>query len=461
MKKKSLFRISLIIPVFICFAMTSVFVSCTNPGPTQNNVGVKHPEWLRDATLYEVNIRQYTPEGTFAAFAGHLESIKEMGVDIIWLMPINPIGEKNRKGSLGSYYSVKDYYAVNPEFGNMVDFKAMVAKAHSLGIKVIIDWVPNHSSWDNALTVEHPEYYVKDSAGNFKSPFDWTDIVQFDYNQTGLRQYMIDALKFWLKETDIDGFRFDVAHMIPVSFWNTVRPALHEVKEVFMLAESDQPALNKDAFDATYDWKLHHIMNQIAQGKMDVTNIDMHFAYVDSAYPPNSILMEFTSNHDENSWNGTEYERLGDAVKTFAVFSYMIPGMPLIYNGQEVCMTRRLRFFERDTIPWVECDMREFYTNLNTLKANHEALFAGSTGGKLKRVAGNDDIKVFAFTREVEKSKIFVILNFSAEARNYFFTDEINNGVYTDAFTGEMLSLSNEDAITLNPWDYKVFLSEE
>ena len=438
--------------------MVSGIISCSNP--VQQTEGVKHAEWLKDATLYEVNIRQFTPEGTFAAFATHLETIKEMGVDIIWLMPINPIGEKNRKGLLGSYYSVKDYYAVNPEFGNMEDFKAMVAKAHSLGIKVIIDWVPNHSSWDNALITEHPEFYLKDTLGNMKSPFDWTDIVQFDYDQPGLRQYMIDALKFWLKETDIDGFRFDVAHMIPVSFWNTVRPALFEVKEVFMLAESDQPALNKDAFDATYDWKLHHIMNQVAQGKMDVSNIDMHFAYVDSAYPPNSILMEFTSNHDENSWNGTEYERLGDAVKTFAVFSYMIPGMPLIYNGQEVCMTRRLRFFERDTIPWVECEMREFYTTLNNLKASHEVLFAGGAGGKMTRVAGNDDTKVFAFTREAENSKIFVILNFSADAKNYFFTEDAQNGIYTDAFTGEMVNLSNEDAITLNPWDYKVFVED-
>jgi 1,4-alpha-glucan branching enzyme len=447
---------SLVFPVIISIGMTAGLTSCTNT--TQKNEGVKHPEWLKNATLYEVNIRQFTPEGTFLAFSEHLQSIKDLGVDIIWLMPINPIGVQNRKGSLGSYYSVKDYYAVNPEFGSMDDFRAMVAKAHSLGIKVIIDWVPNHSSWDNSLTKEHPEFYKKDSAGNFKRLFDWTDVIQFDYDQPGLRQYMIDALKFWIKETDIDGFRFDVAHMIPVSFWNALRPALYEVKEVFMLAESDQPVLNKDAFDATYDWKLHHIMNQVAKGKMNVKDIDMHFAYVDSAYPPNSILMEFTSNHDENSWNGTEYERLGDAVKTFAVFTYTIPGMPLIYNGQEVCMKKRLRFFEKDTIIWTECEMRTFYSALNTLKADNEALFAGSAGGKFTRINGNDDIRVFAFTRTKDSNKLAVILNLSADEITYTPANEAIDGSYTELFTNEKINLKAGESITLKAWDYKVFV---
>ena len=445
-------------PLFLT-AIIFLLFSCN--APVEKNPGVQHPEWLKDATLYEVNIRQFTPEGTFNAFTEHLEKLKEMGVDIIWLMPINPIGEKNRKGLLGSYYSVKDYYGVNPEFGTMDDFKAMVTKAHNTGLKVIIDWVPNHSSWDNALTIEHPEYYMKDSTGNFKPLFDWTDVIQFDYEQPGLRQYMIDALKFWISETDIDGFRFDVAHMIPVSFWNEVRPALYGVKEVFMLAESDQPVLNKEAFDATYDWKLHHIMNQVAQGKMDVKNIDMHFAYVDTAYPPNSILMEFTSNHDENSWNGTEYERLGDAVKTFAVFSYTIPGMPLIYNGQEVCMKKRLRFFERDTIDWIECEMREFYTVLNNLKADNEALYAGAEGGEMIRVIGNEPDRVFAFIRETGRNKLFVVLNFSSESIGFIAGDDQIQGLYTDVFNGELLNLSGEDTIELEGWGYKVYLSEE
>jgi len=440
--------------LFVIILMGGVMSSCTDP--VVKDGGVNHPAWLNDASLYEVNIRQFTPEGTFNAFSEHLQSLKDMGVDILWLMPVNPIGEKERKGSLGSYYSVMDYYAVNPRFGTMDDFKSLVKKAHALGLKVIIDWVPNHSSWDNPLAVEHPEYYMKDSAGNFKSPFDWTDVIQFDYDQPGLRQYMIDVLKFWLTETDIDGFRFDVAHMIPVSFWNTVRPALFEVKEVFMLAESDQPMLHKEAFDATYDWKLHHIMNQVAQGKMDAKNIDMHFTYVDSAYPPNSILMEFTSNHDENSWNGTEYERMGDAVKTFAVFSYTIPGMPLMYNGQEVCMNKRLRFFEKDTIEWIDCGMREFYTQLNTLKAENEALFAGDAGGKMTRISGNDDIRVFAFSREKNQNKVLTILNLSADSVAYIPATDIS-GSYLDIFTDEKVKLENGAQLSLKPWDYKVF----
>jgi 1,4-alpha-glucan branching enzyme len=460
MKRSLLSSVKQVRLILIWIAMTFATISCTTP-VAEKQEGVNHPEWLKSASLYEVNIRQYTPEGTFAAFSDHLQSLNDMGVDIIWLMPINPIGEKNRKGSLGSYYSVKDYYGVNPEYGTMDDFKAMVMKAHKLGIKVIIDWVPNHSSWDNELTVSHPEYYKKDSTGNFKPLFDWTDVIQFDYDSPGLRQYMIDALKFWLKETDIDGFRFDVAHMIPVSFWNTVRPALNEVKEVFMLAESDQPMLNKEAFDATYDWKLHHIMNEVAQGRMTVKNIDDHFAYVDTTYPVNSILMEFTSNHDENSWNGTEYERLGDAVKAFAVFTYTIPGMPLIYNGQEVCMKKRLRFFERDTIYWNECEMREFYTTLNNLKAENEALFAGTAGGKMKRIVSNDDTRIFAFTREAENNTLLVILNLSAEPVEFTHKNENLSGLYTDMFTKELHDLSAEEAIKLKAWDYKVFLSED
>jgi 1,4-alpha-glucan branching enzyme len=440
----------------ILLAMFASIISCSAPNPKSE--GVNHPVWLKDACLYEVNIRQNTPEGTFNAFVGQLQGLRDMGVDILWLMPINPIGIEGRKGPLGSYYSVMDYYAVNPEFGTMEDFKSLVKKAHEIGLKVIIDWVPNHSSKDNMLTKDHPEYYLKDSLGNLKSPFDWTDVAQFDYDQPALRQYMIDALKFWLKETDIDGFRFDVAHMIPVSFWNTVRPALYEVKEVFMLAESDQPVLNKEAFDATYDWKLHHIMNQVAKGKMNVTNIDNHFAYVDSIYPPNSILMEFTSNHDENSWNGTEYERLGDAVKTFAVFTYTIPGMPLIYNGQEVCMNKRLKFFEKDTIPWTECGMHCFYSTLNNLKAQHESLFAGNAGGKMIRINGNDDTRVFAFARVKGTDKVTVVLNLSAEPIQYLPANEVVNGRYLEVFTGEQLNLKSGDTISLKAWDYKIYL---
>jgi 1,4-alpha-glucan branching enzyme len=443
---------------YLLIIMVIGAMSCT----TRNSIveeGVKHPVWLNDAVLYEVNIRQYTPDGTFNAFSEHLGAIRDMGVDIIWLMPVNPIGEKNRKGSLGSYYSVKDYYGINPEYGNMDDFKSLVKKAHETGLKVIIDWVPNHSSWDNPLIIEHPEFYLKDSAGNFKSPFDWTDVVQFDYEQQGVRDYMIEALKYWIRETDIDGYRFDVAHMIPVSFWDTLRPALSEVKEVFLLAEADQPALHRKAFDASYDWRLHHIMNDIAKGKKDVGDIVNHFTYVDSVYPANSILMEFTSNHDENSWNGTEYERLGDAVKTFAVFTYTIPGMPLIYSGQEACLKKRLQFFEKDSIDWTDCEMREFYETLNTLKAENEALFAGSAGGRFKRVAGNKDNKVFAFTRETEKNMILVILNFSPEILN-FNTQEDISGIYTEAFTKEVTMLEPEQDIKLQAWDYKVFVSE-
>ncbi len=311
---------------------------------------VKHADWSKNAVIYEVNIRQYSIEGTFKSFERDLPRLKQLGIDILWLMPINPIGVKNRKEPLGSYYSVKDFSSINPEFGKIGDFKQLVKSAHNYGMKLIIDWVPNHSAWDNELSNSHPEYYMKDSVGKFVSPFDWTDVIRFDYNNSNLRKYMINTMKWWLTETDIDGFRCDVASMVPIDFWEQLRPELETVKPVFMVAEADIPELHNKAFDVSYDWKFHHIMNQIAKGKMNANAITKHFNWVDSIYPTNSYLMQFTSNHDENSWNGTEYERLGNGVQTFAVITALLRDMPLIYNGQESSFNRRLKFFAKDSI---------------------------------------------------------------------------------------------------------------
>ena len=425
-----------------------------------NPDGVIHPAWIKDAVIYELNARQFSDEGSFNAVTADLPRLKELGVDIIWLMPIHPSGVKNRTGELGSYYSVKDYREVNPEFGSMQDFKAMVTSAHEHGMKVIIDWVPNHSAWDNPLAEAHPDWYAKSEDGSFASPFDWTDVIQFDYDNEELRQYMIESLIFWLEEADIDGYRFDVAHMVPVDFWDEVRVALDKVKEVFLLAEADQPWLHKKAMNMSYDWRFHHIMNEVAAGKQTVLDMKKHFAYADTAYPPNSILMQFTSNHDENSWNGTAYDRLGDGVKAFAVLTFTVPGMPLIYNGQEACMDKMLKFFERDPIEWKECEMFGFYQKLIQLRTETPALWSADAGGDMKILSTGLDDKVFAFSRAKGESMVVAAFNFSEETLIVKLPDDLEGKKFREYFSGENMEKMSGHELKLDPWDYKVFVKK-
>ena len=342
-------------PAVLILIMVLMVACNTNQTKNQNQNEKSESmqtDWTKNANIYEVNIRQYTEEGTIKAFQKHLPRLKEMGVDILWLMPVFPVGELNRKGSLGSYYAVKDYKDINAEFGNINDFKELVKEAHSLGMYVILDWVANHSAWDNPWATEHPEWYQRDDSGNFVSPFDWTDVIAFDYNNADMRNAMTDALKFWITETDIDGYRCDVAGMVPTDFWDNARDHMEAIKPVFMLAEDeDNPDLLRKAFDMNYGWKLHHIMNDIAKGKKNANDIWDYMAWNDSVYPTNAYRMYFTSNHDENSWNGTVKERMGDAGEAMAILSYTVPGMGLVYSGQEAGLDKRLRFFEKDTTP--------------------------------------------------------------------------------------------------------------
>lgn len=419
---------------------------------------VIHPEWSRNANIYEVNIRQYTPEGTILAFVKHLPRLRDMGVDILWLMPVNPIGELNRKGTLGSYYSIKDYMAVNPEYGTLEDLKLLVARAHEMNMKVILDWVANHTSWDNPLTVEHPEWYKKDTAGKFVSPYDWSDVLQLDYDQTGLTDYMIGAMKYWITEADVDGFRCDVAGMVPTEFWNRARRELDQVKPVFMLAEADKPELLVSAFDMDYGWELHHIMNKVAQGSRNVNDMKRYFRKNDSICPGNAYRMHFTSNHDENSWKGTEFERMGDAAPIMAVLSATIPGMPLIYSGQEAGLDKRLRFFEKDTIEWDRnTEYTEFYRVLLELKKRNRSLWNGNEGGLMEILPMANDSVVLAFTRQKDTDRIVALFNFSKEKQEVKLRNFAWPGNYTDVFTGDELTIRKRALFKLEPWDYRIF----
>lgn len=421
---------------------------------------VVHPEWTKNSVLYEVNIRQFTPEGTFNAFTTHLSRLKKLGVDLLWLMPVNPIGIKNRKEPLGSYYSVRDYKAVNPEFGNIDDFKNLVAKAHEMGFHVIMDFVPNHSSWDNKLTTEHPDWYVKDAKGSFVPPtgFDWTDVIQFDWKNTDLQDYMISALKFWV-EIGVDGFRVDHPDLTPPEFWARARVELNKIKPVFMVAENEgQTDFLKEGFDMSYAWELHHLMNNIAQGKDSVNSLRKYYAKELSVFPQNVYRMVFLDNHDENSWNGTINSRMGDAQKAFAVFVFTTQGVPLLYNGQETCLAKSLRFFERDTIKWDSCSLTGFYRDLVKLKKSNPALLNGEFGAKLQMIKTDKDNKVFCYFREKDNDRLVVFLNLSRKPIAIKPDLGNLNGDYKDYFSGTQSSVPLSDSIKLEAWGYKVLV---
>jgi glycosidase len=361
--------------IYLLFGGVLFFSSCLNkqensPG-NSSTCQRNRLDWSRNAVIYEVNIRQYTPEGTFNAFSSHLPRLKKLGIDVLWFMPIHPISVKDRKGSMGSYYAVQDYLKTNPEFGSIDDFKNLVKKAHKMGMKVLIDWVPNHTGRDNVWIQEHPEWFLYENSGEIVVPHDWVDVAKLDYENMEMRQAMIEAMKFWVKECNIDGFRCDVAADVPVDFWEKTSKSLDSIKPMFMLAEAWEPVLVEEAFDMVYGWDFHHIMNEIAKGHKTANEVSEWLIKEKEIYCNDAFIMHFITNHDKNSWNGTEFERMKEAANTFAVLTYTLPGMPLIYTGQEIGLNKRLEFFEKDPITsWKENEYTEFYTQLNKLKHN-------------------------------------------------------------------------------------------
>jgi glycosidase len=421
---------------------------------------VVHPAWTENMVVYEVNVRQYTEEGTLAAFAEHLPRLKALGVDVLWLMPTFPIGIVNRKGELGSYYSVRDFMDVNPEFGTLEDLKNVIDKTHELGMYILLDWVPNHTSWDNQLTVDHPEWYVKDAKGNFTPPIgtDWTDVIQLDWSQKGLQDYMIDAMKYWVN-MGIDGFRVDHPHNTPKEFWERAKAELSLIKPVLMLAEHEGPDyFMEKGFDMNYAWELYHLINSVAQGKDSANAIMKYFKRDEAVYPRNVYRLMFLTNHDENSWSGTIDSLMGDAQQVFATLIFTAPGVPLIYSGQETCLDKKLRFFVRDTIDWATCELTSFYTDLIKLKKGNKALWNGTSGGPMNIVKTSRKRKIFAFSREMDENRIVVFLNLTK--RTISFKPDLKGleGEYTDYFTGEKVTLPLSVKHTLNPWGYKVFV---
>jgi glycosidase len=385
----------------------------------------KHVAWSTAANIYEVNIRQHTPAGTLAAFEQDLPRLKQMGVDILWLMPIHPIGKRERKGTLGSAYSVSDYTAVNPEFGTLADFKRLVRATHALGMHIIIDWVANHTAWDHAWVERHPDWYKKDANGRVHACVHeghhgleyWTDVVGLDYGHPGPWKAMTEALTFWVKETDIDGYRCDVAGLVPTPFWEQARDQLERIKPVFMLAEDAGVEMHRKAFDMTYDWELYDAMTTIAKGEADTRALTAWLAAQRAKYPKDAYRMTFTTNHDKNAWVASDAEAFGASFKVFAVLAATLPGMPLIYGGQEAGLDKRLAFFEKDLVPWKRCELQGFYSDLLQLKKANAALWNGSSGGDVELLAITD-ATLFAFRRTKGANTVTVLANLSANARD-------------------------------------------
>ena len=431
---------------------------CQVSGQTQPAKAIAHPSWSAQSNIYEVNLRQYSTSGSFAEFSKHMPRLRKMGVDILWFMPITPIGIEGRKmtaADLGSYYAVRNYTAVNEEHGTLADFKKLVKKAHQLGFKVITDWVANHSAPDNHWVKAHPDFYTKDSTGKFVSPFDWTDVYKLNYKSNELRDSMMAAMKFWVTETGIDGFRCDVAEEVPMDFWKKCIANLRKIKPVFMLAEGGKAELHEAGFDETYGWDMMGAMTDLYAGKISVRKFDSSLNKSIAALPSNAYRMYFTSNHDENSWNGTEFEKYGDAYKTFAVFTQTIyQSVPLIYSGQEVPNKRRLKFFVKDPITWDKFEMAPFYKTLLSLRKKNPALAANASYRKLN--SSNDDA-IFSYVREKNGHKVAVILNLSGKPQSFSIQDKALYGKPMNVFLYQSETLNKNHVFNIEPWGFIVY----
>jgi len=458
--KQTFARLTLAPTLALSTAGFGIAAHAADPYTPQEYVQFQHADWTKNATIYQVNTRQFTPEGTFKAATAQLPRLKELGVDILWLMPIHPIGELKRKGKLGSPYAVRDYRAVNPEFGTLQDFRAFVDGAHKLGMRVIIDWVGNHTSWDNVLRTSHPDWYANDSTGKPRPTpwFDWDDIIDLDYSKPALRRYMTESMLYWVRETGIDGYRVDAAGLVPQDFWDNASRALRAVKPVFMLAEWESRDMHRVAFDASYAWTWWDALHDIAKGKRDATGLYTYYAWGQKFYPRQAYRLLYTTNHDKNTWDGTEFDIFGPAVDAAIVFSFVSEGMPMIYNGQEAGNRKRLEFFERDPIEWKPSPYADLYRKLIALKKSNTALWNGEFGAQMVQVPNPVPKQVFSFVRANAKDKVFVVLNLSEKPVKASFTGNLQHGSYRDFATGETVRVDAATGFDMAPWSYKVLV---
>jgi alpha-amylase len=416
----------------------------------------KSPGWTHSTNIYEVNLRQYTQEGTFKSFAQHLPGLRDMGIETIWFMPVHPIGLKNRKGGLGSYYSISDHKAIHPGYGTWEDFRWLIEEAHEMGFAIMLDWVANHAAWDHVWTNINPEFFMKDEKGNFRPPYpEWSDVIKLNYDQGEMRQAMIDAMKYWVNECDIDGYRCDMAHLVPLDFWMEARRQVDAVKPLFWLAETED--LNyHEAFDASYTWEFLHMMEKFWQRQTGIGGLDHVLDKYKTDFPKDALRIYFTSNHDENSHSGSEYQRMGDAAKAFAVLCATWNGIPLIYSGQELPNDKALAFFEKDVIEWKEEDvLHEFYKKLLHLRKTNPALHAHEASSA-KRLNTSADDKIFSFLRKKGDHEVLVVLNLSPAHLQFSLQEDVE-GSFNEIFWGAAKNFTENKNLELGAWQYLVF----
>ena len=430
-------------------------ISCNDQKDLSNNFNI---DIVKDGVIYEANIRQYSESGKFQDFTKDIYKLKNLGVKIIWLMPIHPISKTNRKGTLGSYYSISDYKAVNPEFGNKDDLDELIKEAHKHDMLVILDWVANHTGWDHKWIKNKPDYYTKNENGEITDPINpttgeswgWTDVADLNFDNMEMQNEMIEAMEYWVKEHDIDGYRLDAAHSCPASFWKKSIERLKKIKNVLMLAESDGYHTGGfeliELFDMSYNWSGHHVLNRIYKKENNSEDLKLNINRNLNDYSSKHVLMNFTSNHDENTWAGTVFDRYGDGAKTFAALTYFLPGIPLIYNGQEYGLNKRLEFFEKDFIPKKQSDFYEFYSNLNSLKKENNILDIDS---EIKfEIIETNNKNLICYKRTKNNDSMYFVANLSEESQ------EINT-----EFSETLKSLNSDKMISLkknslNPWEY-------
>ncbi|GAB4018713.1 alpha-amylase [Spirosoma sp. KCTC 42546] len=427
---------------------------------TTSRATLPAPDWAKNATIYEVNTRQFSPQGNFKAIEAQLPRLKEMGVDIIWLMPIYPISQ----GALSSPYAIVDYKLINPDYGTLAEFKSLVNRAHALGLRILLDWVASHTAQDHAWVQQHPDWYVTEkgkmvSPGKPQSgiPTGWANVVKLNYDNPDMRKAMTEAMQYWLKETDIDGYRCNAAGYVPNTYWAELRPQLDKIKTVFMLSEwEDDPDQFKSCFNMNYSWTMYNMMKAVAKGERTADKIDSLREANQKRFPSWYYQMMFTQNHDENTNNGTLDESFGPGADAFLVLSSTLEGMPLVYNGMESNLNKRLAILEKDTISWGNYAKSDFFKTLLTLKHRNRALWNGQAGGKAEKIITDHDDKVYAFHRQRENDRVVVILNLSGQAKTIHMMGDGFTGMYTEIFSHQPVELKPEMAVTLKPWEYRV-----
>jgi glycosidase len=408
--------------------------------------------WSLNTNVYEVNLRQYTPAGTFQAFAKELPRLKDMGVQTLWFMPIQPIGVKKRLGTLGSYYSISDYNSTNPEFGSINDFRALVKKAHDLKFRVLIDWVANHTSWDHTWTTTHPEFYKRNAQNEFYDNNNWSDVIDLNYYDHSMRREMIASMEFWVRECNIDGFRCDMAHLVPLDFWRQARQQLDTIRPLFWLAETEDNNYQY-VFDCSYAWNWMHLIENFMQQKASVADLKSSLAEYQRKKLPQTNHLFFTSNHDENSWNGTEYEKYREGALPLAVLACTWNGIPLIYSGQELPNNKRLKFFEKDPIEWKQKPaLHTFYKTLLELRGSF-----GEEATSVLMLETEAESRLLAFLKISRLRKNLVVLNLGPHQQKVRLSDALLSGNYREVFTDKNYEAPSINNIMMEPWSYLVF----